>query len=117
MIVGFLLLLLGTAGVQDDLRGLTDSELRVGVVDTPYLEPRQVTMLAITSSAAKQDWTWRICKNQHGDARSVLVIQKRTMYEDCSGPDKPTEDAERQLNFSHTSVNWWSLIVPGVVYI
>ena len=47
-------MLLGTAAVQDDLRGLTDSELRVGVVDTPYLEPRQVTMLANTSSAA---WT------------------------------------------------------------
>ena len=34
--------------VQGDLRGLTDSELRMGVVDTPYLEPRQVTMLAKT---------------------------------------------------------------------
>ena len=32
----------GQLAVQDDLRGLTDSELRVGVVDTPILEPRQV---------------------------------------------------------------------------
>ena len=28
----------GQLAVQDDLRGLTDSELRVGVVDTPILE-------------------------------------------------------------------------------
>ena len=96
--------------VQEDLRGLMDSELRVGVVDTSILEPRQViackTRIPLYhEKPSEQGWTRRICKNQHGDARSVLVIQKRTMYEDCSGPDKPTEDAERRLNICHMRVN------------
>ena len=71
----------GQLAVQGDLRGLTDSELRVGVVDTLILEPRQVIMLAKTriplyhEKPSEQGWTRRICKNQHGDARSVLVIQ------------------------------------------
>ena len=51
-------LLLGTAAVQGDLKGLTDSGLRVGVVvptqgTHPILSTRQVFMLANKSSAAK----------------------------------------------------------------
>ena len=74
-------LLLGTA-VQEDLRRLTDSGLRVGVfVPTQGTHPISSTI--------------------------HLVIQKRTMYEGCRDR-KPTERCERRLNFSHTSVNWWS---------
>ena len=51
-------LLSGTAAVQGDLKGLTDSGLRVGVVvptqgTHPILSTRQVIMLANKSSAAK----------------------------------------------------------------
>ena len=66
----------GQLAVLGDLRGLTDSELRMGVVDTPYVEPQQVTMLAKTRIPLyheKASDTWQDSEDLQKPARGFSI--------------------------------------------
>ena len=94
--------------VSGDLRGLTDSGLRVGVVvptqgTHPFLSTRQVFMLANKSSAAKTGLDSDLLKTNmmipdsfgNSGMDNVRGLSGLRAYQRC----------ERRLNLSHKSVN------------